>query len=67
MKAQPKSLAVSRQIILVSFKAQVPFQVRMFVLSLSRHLLPPLSEKKKKKTGVENGVHVKCGDIFASL
>lgn len=49
MKAQPKSLAVSRQIILVSFKAQVPFQVRMFVLSLSRHLLPPLSEKKKKK------------------
>lgn len=47
MKAQPKSLAVSRQIILVSFKAQVPFQVRMFVLSLSRHLLPPLLKEKK--------------------
>ena len=50
MKAQPKSLAVSRQIILVSFKAQVPFQVRMFVLSLSLSpsLSPSLLKKKKK-------------------
>lgn len=40
MKAQPKGLAVSRQIILVSFKAQVPFQVSMFVLSLYLSLSP---------------------------
>lgn len=40
MKAQPKGLAVSRQIILVSFKAQVPFQVSMLVLSLSLSPFP---------------------------
>ena len=46
MKAQPESLAVSGRIMLVSFKAQVPVQVRMFVLSLSLslpRLLLPLS------------------------
>lgn len=48
MKAQPKGLAVSRQIILVSFKAHVPFQVSMFVLSLSLSPSPSLEIKKKK-------------------